>query len=114
MATEQNMPAQTNTIAKGATLHWTWNWQNIPNVGPNHGPVFFMADPDSHQAAEVRLVTLNLAKCRNAPSGPGPGNPGTEVFYAFDVRNESSIDARYRIEMVWGQVAPAGQTKNPW
>lgn len=114
MATEQKMPADKSTIAKGATLHWTWNWQNIPNVGPNHGPVFFMADPVSHQAAEVRLVTLNLAKCRNAPSGPGPANPGTEVFYAFDVRNESSIDVEYHIEMVWGQFAPAGQFVDPW
>ena len=114
MATEQKMPANQATIAKGATLHWTWNWQNIPGVGPNHGPVFFMADPVSHQAAEVRLVTLNLAKCRNAPTGPGRDHPGTEVFYAFDVRNESSIDALYQIEMVWGQAAPAGQFISPW
>jgi hypothetical protein len=114
MATEQNMPTATSTIAKGATLHWTWNWQNISGVGPNHGPVFFMADPVSHQSAEVRLVTLNLAKCRNAPTGPPPANPGTEVFYAFDIRNESTIDAQYHIEMVWGQFAPVGQFVTPW
>jgi hypothetical protein len=113
MATEQAMPNNSGTIAKGATVHWTWNWQNIPNVGPNHGPVLFSADPASHQSAEVRLVTFDVAKCRNAP-GPGAGNPGTEVFYAFSVRNDSSIDATYNLEMVWGQVAPLGQFINPW
>lgn len=113
MATEQAMPNNSGTITPGATVHWTWNWQNIPGVGPNHGPVIFAADPVSHQAAEVRLTTFDIAKCRNAPA-PGPGNPGTEVFYAFSVRNDSTITAQYNLEMVWGQVAALGKSVEPW
>ena len=99
------------TIASGATLIVTCSWQNIPNVGPNHGPVIFTADPRSHQSGEVKLVTFDTAKCRNAPTGPPPQNPGTEVFYQFLVRSESAITATFDLEIVWGQIT---NPQAPW
>lgn len=99
------------TIASGATLTYWYSWQNIPNVGPNHGPVIFTADPRSHQNGEVDLVTFDAMKCRNAPTGPPPGNPGTEVFYQFRVRNESGITATFDLEVVWGQIT---NPQAPW
>jgi hypothetical protein len=99
------------TVAQGATALVFVSWQNIRGVGPNHGPVIFAADPRSHASAEVVLVTSDVAKCRNAPSGPPPQNPGTEVFYRFSVRNESSIDATYDIELVFGQIS---SPNGPW
>ena len=102
------------TIAKGATLRYWYSWENIPGVGPNHGPVIFTADPHSHQSGGVKLVTFDVAKCRRPPTGPPPQNPGTEVFYEFSVRSESDVDAPFDLEVVWGQVAPVGQVVSPW
>jgi hypothetical protein len=99
------------TIAKGATLGYWYSWENIPNVGPNHGPVIFTADPKSHQSGEVKLVTFDIKKCRRAPSG---SPPKTEVFYEFSVRSESAIDAAFDLEVVWGQVAPSQPQSSPW
>lgn len=99
------------TIASGATLIVTYSWQNIKNVGPNHGPVIFTADPRSHQSGEVKLVTFDTAKCRSAPTGPPPQNPGTEVFYQFLVRSESAITATFDLEVVWGQIT---NPQAPW
>jgi hypothetical protein len=96
------------TIAQGATLGYWYSWENIPNVGPNHGPVIFTANPRGHQNGGVILITFDVAKCRRAPTGP-PQNPGaTEVFYEFSVRSESDIDAVFDLELVWGQLA------SPW
>lgn len=94
------------TIAPGQTLSYTWSWQDIPGVGPNKGPVIFYADPRSGQSAEVRLVLFDVAKCRNAPSHPN----GTEVFYSWSVRNDSSITAMFDVENVWGQ----RNSTDPW
>src|SRR6478609_5555445 len=92
------------TIAQGATLRYWVSWQNIPNVGPNHGPVIFAADPHSHQPGEVTLITFDVAKCRNAPTGPPPGNPGTEVFYELSVRSQSQVVAPFALGMVFRQI----------
>jgi hypothetical protein len=99
------------TQAPGATLRYWYSWQNIAGVGPNHGPVLFTADPRSHQSSEVKLVTSDVAKCRNEPTGPPPANPGTEVFYEFSVRNDSSISAIFDLEVVWGQIS---NPQAPW
>jgi len=99
------------TVAPHATVRISVSWQNIQGVGPNHGPVIFTANPRSHQSGEVRLVTFDVATCRNAPTGPPPANPGTEVFYEFSVRNDSVITAVFDVELVWGQISNPGA---PW
>jgi hypothetical protein len=101
------------TVGAHSTVIVTVSWQNIPGVGPNHGPVIFTADPHSHLSDEVKLVTFDTAKCRNRPTGPSPQNPGTEVFYQFKVRNDSNIAAPFSLEMVFGEfgLTHSGQ---PW
>ena len=94
------------TIAPGQTLTFITSWQNIPGVGPNQGPVIFAADPRPGQSAEIRLITSDVAKCRNAPTHPN----GTEIFYRWSVRNDSSITAVFDVERVWGQRNP----QLPW
>lgn len=98
------------TIAPGATLRFWYSWQGIPpsgGFGPNHGPVLFTADPVSHQNGEVKLITFDVAKCRNAP-------PNTEVFYEYSVRSQSAIAARFDLEVVWGRNAPPAPQSSPW
>jgi hypothetical protein len=94
------------TLAPGATLTLTTSWQNRPGVGPNQGLVLLGADPRSHQSDEVRLVVVEVGKCRNAPSHPN----GTEVFYVWSVRNDSAITATFDVEQVVGQK----QSGSPW
>jgi hypothetical protein len=50
------------TIGAHATVKVVVSWQNIPGVGPNHGPVVFTADPHSHLSDEVRLVAFDTAQ----------------------------------------------------
>jgi hypothetical protein len=99
------------TIAGGTSLRYWYSWQNIANVGPNHGPVLFTADPRSHQDGATNLVTFDVAKCRNAPTGPAPQNPGTEVFYEFSVRNDAATFTTFDLEVIWGQIT---NSQAPW
>jgi len=96
------------TIQAGQTLYYRWTWEDEPpGSGPNKGPVFFMADPISHRdtqhrpgpAAEVKLTTYDLTKCRH---GPGGANE-FEVFYEFKIRCECSdpnASCPFRLEMI--------------
>jgi hypothetical protein len=87
------------TLAPGASVTLTTSWQNKPGVGPNHGVVVFSADPRSGQGDEVRLIVFEVGKCRNAPTHPN----GTEVFYTWSVRNDSSITATFDAEYITGE-----------
>jgi hypothetical protein len=71
-------------------------WENIPGVGPNHGPLLIGADPVSGQMAEVDVAMYDLAKCRRAPDANGK----TEVFYQFGFKNLSQIDANFGFEVI--------------
>ena len=84
------------TLAAGATTGFWVSWENIQGTGPNHGPLVIMADPVSHQKAEVKLTTFDPTKCRRAPGANG----STEVFYEFKIRNDSAITASYGVELV--------------
>jgi hypothetical protein len=42
------------------------------------------------------LVTYDFAKCRG-----GPGDPSApEVFYEFKIRNESTVDVPFMLEII--------------
>jgi hypothetical protein len=84
------------TLAAGATTGFWVSWENIEGTGPNHGPLVIMADPVSHQKAEIKLTTFDPTKCRRAPGPSG----STEVFYEFKIRNGSAITASYAVELV--------------
>jgi hypothetical protein len=102
-----------DTIGPGQTLLWEWNFftNRLPNTGPNQGPVVFRAVPKgpgqggNNTAANV-LVTYDFAMCRGAP-GDYPQAP--EVFYQFKVRNDSSVEVPYNIELVIFSDLPLNQ-----
>jgi hypothetical protein len=86
------------------TLEGYWlSWENQPG-GPNHGPLLVTADPEPHQPAEIKLTTFDIKKCRRA-NGP--------VFYEYSVRNNSSTDAFFSVEVVWGNHEEAASHKDP-
>jgi hypothetical protein len=86
------------TIAPGGVLIITTTWPHVPGTsGPNHGPVFALADPDSGQRVEVKLITYDYSKCRQAPTGGG-GPGSTEVFYQYKVRSESTDAVTFTME----------------
>jgi hypothetical protein len=88
------------TIAAQDTQYWNWEWFGDPN-GPNKGPVIFRALPKGpsqggNNTARNVLVIYDFAKCRG-----GPGEPNApEVFYEFKIRNESTIDVPFDLEIV--------------
>jgi hypothetical protein len=86
---------QAFTISPGATLIITTRFSN----GPNRGPVWSLADPDSGQAVPALLITFDHSKNRDAPPPGGPGGPGThEVFYRCKVRSESTQNVSFHME----------------
>ncbi len=93
------------TIAAGQTQQWMWEWFSDAGAGsgdgPNKGPVIFRALPKGPgqggtNTAQINLVTFDFAKCR----GPANGPNGPKVFYEFKIRNDSSIDAPFLLEIV--------------
>lgn len=81
------------TIDPGKTMTITATWPRIPgSSGPNHGPVFAMADPDNQPAGAI-LITFDYSKCRHA-GGAGTG----EVFYQYKVRSESTAPVTFKME----------------
>ncbi len=87
------------TIAANQTQYWNWNW--FGDGGPNKGPVIFRGMPKGpgqggHNTARNVLVTYDSAECRG-----GPGDPSApEVFYEFKIRNESSVDVPFDLEII--------------
>jgi hypothetical protein len=83
------------TISPGQTLLLTTTF----SPGPNQGPVWTLADPDSGQPVPALLITFDHSKNRHAPPPGGPGGPGThEVFYECKVRSQSSRDVSFHME----------------
>jgi hypothetical protein len=88
------------TIAAGTTQYWNWNWFSEAG-GPNKGPVMFRATPKGrsqggNNTARNVLVTYDFAKCRG-----GPGDPSApEVFYEFKIRNESTVDVPFMLDII--------------
>jgi hypothetical protein len=87
------------TIAAGTTQQWWWNW--FGDSGPNKGPVIFRASPKGksqggNNTARNILVTYDFAKCRGAP---GDQN-APEIFYEFKIRNDSSVDVPFMLEII--------------
>lgn len=86
---------ETVSVAPGRKTVWfEFDWQNIPGVGPNHGPIVVTASPKSHGDAETRLVVEDFAKCRNAP-------PKTEIFYFGNISNLGAQATFAKLEGVW-------------
>src|SRR5262249_62142237 len=84
------------TLALGSVLIISTTWPHVPGVsGPNHGPVFAMADPDSRQRVEARLVTFDYSKCRHAPNGGGGAGPDGGVFQHKKL-NDSSGEGLFK------------------
>jgi hypothetical protein len=65
------------------------------------GPVIFRALPKGpaqggNNTAKNILVIYDFAKCRG-----GPGDPSApEVFYEFKIRNESTVDVPFMLEII--------------
>jgi hypothetical protein len=105
---EANMPTRWQidhefTIAAGQTQPWLWNFfTDVHGVGqgPNKGPVIFRASPKGragqNPTARNVLVTYDFATCRG---GPGDQN-APEVFYAFKIRNESTVAVPFVLEII--------------
>lgn len=92
----------TGTIAKNTEVGVWVSWENIPGVGPNHGPLLIGGDPVPHQSAEMNLAVYDVQKLRRAPP---PGTPAsaagaTPVFYQFNIKNLSTVDAPWGFEMI--------------
>jgi hypothetical protein len=90
------------TIAAGDTQYWFWEWfSDAGQNGPNKGPVIFRALPKGpaqggNNTVKNVLVIYDFAKCRG-----GPGDPSApEVFYEFKIRNESTVDVPFMLEIV--------------
>ena len=92
------------TIAAGETQYWYWEWWSDAGQGPdgpNKGPVIFRALPKGpaqggNNTAKNVLVIYDFAKCRG-----GPGDPSApEVFYEFKIRNDSTVDVPFMLEIV--------------
>jgi hypothetical protein len=86
------------TIAANSTQYWWWNWFG---EGPNKGPVMFRASPKAkgqggNNTAKNKLVIYDFAKSRG---GPGDQN-APEMFYEFKIRNESTIDVPFMLEII--------------
>ena len=70
-------------------------------TGLTKGPVIFRALPKGpaqggNNTAKNVLVIYDFAKCRG-----GPGDPSApEVFYEFKIRNESTVDVPFMLEIV--------------
>jgi hypothetical protein len=90
-------------IPANSTQHWTWRWpqpQGQP-PGPNRGPVIFRALPkgpggSGNNTAKNALVTYDIATCRGVAGSP----EGPQVFYEFKIRNESSVDVPFNLDIV--------------
>jgi hypothetical protein len=83
---------------------------NLPNTGPNQGPVVFRAVPKGpgqggNNTFKNVLVTYDFAMCRG---GPGDDH-APEVFYEFKVRNDSSGDVKFNIELLIFSDLPLNQ-----
>jgi hypothetical protein len=83
------------TIDPGQTLIITATWPQGPGTGPNHGPVFAMADADDNLPVEAILITFDYSKCRHTG---GPGGGTHTVFYQYKVRNQSQGTVGFRME----------------
>jgi len=91
------------SIAAGQTQWWTWNFftDHAPGTGPNQGPILFQALPKGlsqggNNTAKNKLVIFDMAKSRG---GPGDDH-APEVFYEFKIRNESTVDVPFMLEMI--------------
>jgi len=105
-ATYVNQNVHFSIPANTTYVGYSHTWENT-TAGPNHGPVWFTADPEPRQPAEIKLTTFDITKCRRA-NGP--------VFYEYSVRNNSSTDAFFSLEIVWGNHEEAASNKpaEPW
>jgi hypothetical protein len=86
------------TIAAGQTQYWWWNWFG---EGPNKGPVIFRASPKAkgqggNNTAKNKLVTYDFAKSRGGPNDQN----APEMFYEFKIRNESTVDVPFMLEII--------------
>lgn len=100
------------TIGAHQTQFWNWNFftDHLPNTGPNQGPVVFRAVPKGpgqggNNTFKNVLVTYDFAMCRG---GPGDDH-APEVFYEFKVRNDSSGDVKFNIELLIFSDLPLNQ-----
>jgi hypothetical protein len=84
------------TVARNETIGFVVTFE-FSDRGADHGPLFMMATPVSHaNSRQVKLVTLDLAKGRRAPTATGE----TKVFYECRVRNESDAAVSFDMEFI--------------
>jgi hypothetical protein len=91
------------SIGAGQTIPFTWQFftNHAPGTGPNQGPIFFQALPKGpgqggNNTAKNKLVVFDYAVSRG---GPGDDH-APEVFYEFQIRNESTIPVKFLMEFV--------------
>jgi len=91
------------SIAALTTIPFSWQFftNHAAGTGPNQGPIFFQALPKGpgqggNNTAKNKLVVFDYAVSRG---GPGDDH-APEVFYEFNIRNESTIPVKFFIEFV--------------